>query len=213
MTLPRAVFASSLGLLLVVSASVVLAQAVAEPPTVTAPELARLLQTLKGGGHVLFFRHLDTRQDQEDRQPVDLNDCQAQRNLSDAGRARGKEIGAALKRARLPVGEVAASPFCRTLDSARLIFGKATTDADLFFAVALNDSGKKQKGAALRKLLATMPARGTNSAIVSHTANLQEAIGLWPKPEGVAYVLRPDGKGGIQPVARIAPETWAALGR
>lgn len=189
------------------------AQPVPEPPTVGTGELPALLDKLKTGGYVIFFRHLDTRQDQEDRQPVDLNDCKAQRNLSDEGRARGAAIGKTLKQAKIPIGEVVSSPFCRTLESARLIAGKASTDADLFFAFALTDSGKKQKGAALRKLIANLPAKGKNNIIVSHTANLQEAVGLWPKPEGVAYVFRPDSKGGFDGIARIAPDVWIAKTR
>lgn len=195
----------------VVFGSVVFAQGTAEPPTLAASKLPGLVAKLKQGGYNLFFRHLDTRLDQEDQQPVDLNDCKAQRNLSEEGRSRGKMIGQAFRKARIPVGEVVSSPFCRTQDTARLIFGKTSTDADLFFAIALTDAGKKQKGMALRRLLATPPAAGTNNVYVSHTANLQEAIGHWPKPEGVAYVIRPDGQGGLAVVGRITPDAWAAL--
>jgi phosphohistidine phosphatase SixA len=187
------------------------AQNLPEPPTVAGQELVALAGNLKAGGYVIFFRHLDTRQDQEDRQPVDLNDCTAQRNLSDEGKARGKSIGLAFKRARIPIGEVASSPFCRTVETAKIIFGKVTPEASLFFAIALNDEGKKQKGQMLRSMLSKLPAKETNTVIVSHTANLQEAVGLWPKPEGVAYVLRPDGKGGVVAVARVAPDAWSVL--
>jgi phosphohistidine phosphatase SixA len=189
----------------------VMAQVLPEPPTVSVQELKLLTENLKKGGYVIFFRHLDTRQDQEDRQPVHLNDCKAQRNLSDEGRTRGKMIGRVFKQASIPVGEVTSSPFCRTQETARLIAGRTVTDADLFFAIALNDQGKKQKEAALRKLFVQQPTKGKNTVIVSHTANLQEAIGLWPKPEGVAYVLKPDGNSGVSAVDRMTPDTWAGL--
>jgi phosphohistidine phosphatase SixA len=182
-----------------------------EPPTFAGPELVTLAGHLKAGGYVIYFRHLDTRQDQEDKQPVDLNDCKAQRNLSDQGKARGKGIGRAFKQAKIPVGEVVSSPFCRTLETAKIIFGKATPEASLFFAIALSDEGKKQKGQMLCSMLSKVPANGTNTVIVSHTANLQEAVGLWPKPEGAAYVLRPDGKGGVVAVARVMPDAWSVL--
>lgn len=198
---------------LMMLAAIAQAQAIPEPPTVGAGELPALLDKMKTGGYVLFFRHMDTRQDQEDSQPVDLNDCKAQRNLSEEGRARGAAIGKTLKQAKVPLGEVVSSPFCRTVESAKLMAGKTATDADLFFAFALTDAGKKQKGAALRKLIANPPAKGKNTIIVGHTANLQEAVGLWPKPEGVAYVFRPNGQGGIDGVARIAPEAWTAKSR
>lgn len=186
------------------------AQAEPEPPTLSPQELRKFAPLLRQGGFVLYFRHLDTRQDEEDLQPVDLHDCRKQRNLSAEGIRRGKEIASAFRRLQLPVGEVLSSPFCRTVDTARLLAGKATPDADLFFAIALTSEGKARKGAALRKLLARHPGKGRNALIVGHTANLQEAVGLWPKPEGVAYVFRPGPGGGTRPVARIEPATWAA---
>lgn len=185
------------------------AQALPEPPTISAAALPGLLEQLKRGDHILYFRHLDTRQDQVDQQPTDLNDCKTQRNLSDAGRARGLTIGRAIKSSGLPIGRVVSSPMCRTLETARLLAGRTESDPELFFAIGLSEAENRQKGQALRKLLTTVPRTGTNTLIIGHTANLQEAVGLWPKPEGVVYVFRPDGAGGVQAVARIAPETWA----
>jgi phosphohistidine phosphatase SixA len=42
-----------------------------------------------------------------------------QRNLTDKGRAEAREIGAHVKRLGIPVDEVLASPFCRTVETAR----------------------------------------------------------------------------------------------
>lgn len=186
------------------------AQAIPEPPTLSPQELQKLALDLRRGGYVLYFRHLDTRLDQEDLQPVGLNDCAKQRNLSNEGIARGKAIAEAFRRLQIPVGNVISSPFCRTMETGKLIGGKATIDMDLFFAISLTKEGKEQKGAALRKLLARMPEKGKNTVIVGHTANLQEAAGLWPKPEGVAYIVRPDGTGNTSFIARIDPDTWRA---
>lgn len=185
----------------------------AEPPTLTAEALKALSRELSRGGYVIYFRHLDTVHDQEDQQPVDLNDCQKQRNLSAEGIARGKVIAAAFRKLRIPVGEVISSPFCRTVDTAKLLAGKATVDLDLFFAMSLTNEGKEKKGAALRRLLARTAGEGKNTLVIGHTANLQEAVGLWPKPEGAAYVFRPDGRGSVSAVARIEPGTWGAAAR
>ena len=190
-----------------------LAQPVQPPPTITAPELPGLLATLKRGGYVLYFRHLETRQDQEDAQPVNLSDCTRQRNLSREGQANGRVIGQAMAKSGLRFGQVLVSPFCRTRDTGRIIFGKFTDDPDLFFAISLSEAEKSEKGAALRRLLGRAPEQGTNTAIVGHTSNLQEAVELWPKPEGVAYVFRPDGKGGFAAVARIPPDVWQSASR
>jgi hypothetical protein len=47
--------------------------------------------------------------------------------------------------------------------------------------------------------------------IISHTANLKEAAGIWPKPEGVAIVFRPRRDGSFEPIARVLPEDWPTL--
>ena len=189
------------------------AQAIPEPPTLSSQDLKTLSTDLRQGGYVLYFRHLDTRQDQEDNQPVDLNDCTKQRNLSAEGIARGKVIAGSFRRLQIPIGDVISSPFCRAIETGKLIAGRATIDMDLFFAISLTKEGKAQKGAALQKLLARVPEKGKNTIIVGHTANLQEAVGLWPKPEGVAYVVRPDATGKLSFVARIEPDTWGATQR
>jgi phosphohistidine phosphatase SixA len=46
-----------------------------------------------------------------------------QRNLTDGGRADARAIGAAIRSLGIPIGEVLASPFCRTRETAELIFG------------------------------------------------------------------------------------------
>jgi hypothetical protein len=57
-------------------------------------------------------------------------------------------------------------------------------------------------------VLATVPPAGVNVGLVSHTANLQEAVGLWPKPEGVAHVFKPKGDGTFLYVGVMQPESW-----
>ena len=47
--------------------------------------------------------------------------------------------------------------------------------------------------------------------IISHTANLKEAAGIWPKPEGVAIIFRPRADGGFDPIARVLPGEWPGL--
>jgi len=44
----------------------------------------------------------------------------------------------------------------------------------------------------LNKLLAMQPSSGTNTVLVSHSSNLKEAADVWPKPEAVMAVFKPD---------------------
>lgn len=176
--------------------------------TLTQQELKELLPALRKGGYILYFRHALTRQEQEDRQPVTLGDCTTQRNLSEEGRRQAGGIGAALRELKIPVGMVLSSPFCRCVDTAQLAFGKAEISEDLYFAVGLAKAERAAKGAALRRLLAAPPTAGSNTVIVAHTANLEEATGYWPKPEGATVLFRPDAAGGFRPIGRLPPEIW-----
>jgi hypothetical protein len=60
-------------------------------------------------------------------------------------------------------------------------------------------------------MLASPPPPGTNTVLVSHTANLREATGFWPKPEGAIYIFRPGPDDTFTPVAHMAPSDWQAL--
>jgi phosphohistidine phosphatase SixA len=179
----------------------------------TTPKLSgsELVKELQKGGYIIFFRHGTTNeQGEKDVAGADLDDCRRQRPLSDAGQAQTKEIGAAFKALRIPVGEVYSSPYCRCLDTARNIFGKATKSDFLHFAIQLRTTDRGSITQKLLGVLATVPSPGTNTALVSHTANLQEAVGIWPKPEGVAHVFKPKGDDTFSYVGFIQPEAWTA---
>lgn len=180
------------------------------PNVIDGPEL---VQALRGGGHVLYFRHGKTDLSTRDSDRASLDNCATQRVLSDEGRAQMTQIGQHVKRLRIPVGTVLASPYCRTLDTARLAFGRVTPEPELLHTVTADAATTQQRAAALTKLLAALPAAGTNTVLSGHTGNLQEATGIWPSPEGVAIVFKPDGRGASKYVATIDPTRWAEFGR
>lgn len=179
------------------------------PPTLEARELRERLPELRRGGFVLYLRHCLTRLDQQDQQPFVANDCNTQRNLSDEGRQQASAIGAAFRKLKIPVGRILASPYCRAVDTAQLAFGAPTVTADLHFAVGLGKAERQAKGEALRKLLEEAPPARSNTVIVAHTANLEEAVGYWPKPEGTAFLFRIEN-GVLRAIGRIPAETWSA---
>jgi phosphohistidine phosphatase SixA len=144
---------------------------------------------------------------------VDLSRCETQRNLSESGKAQATQIGRGARALGVPIGKVLVSPFCRCKDTAKLAFGHFEVVDDLQFALMAEASASERArlGAALRQMLATAPARATNTVIVAHTANLREAANIWPKPEGVAYIFRPLGNGQFEPIAMATPDEWTAL--
>lgn len=167
-----------------------------------------LLKRLQQGGLIIYFRHFATDRSQEDQHPVNLTNCATQRNLSEEGRSQSAAIGTVFKRHSIPVSEVISSPFCRCKESAEIAFGKYGIDTNLYFAVALEKDQREQQTSVLLKLLTSKPDSG-NRIVVSHTANLREATGLWPKPEGVAYVFQPTNNNKHHLLGIIKPDQWA----
>lgn len=179
--------------------------AAAEP---ALPGLGAVLGELRRGGLVIYFRHGATETVSVSEAEVDIDHCEAQRNLSAQGRQQFARIGEAFRRLGIPVDTVVSSPFCRCKDSAALAFGRYSIDRDLSFAVDADAEQSRRLADALRQRLGTPPAPGRNAVIVAHTANLREAARLWPKPEGAAFVFRPLPGGQFEPVARIHPDDW-----
>src|SRR5687768_993112 len=92
---------------------------------------AGLLEKLRAGGYVLYLRHTSTDFGQNDSRMKGYEDCENQRNLTDNGRDEARAIASHMKRLKIPVGAVLASPFCRTMETARLAFGKAQAMQDV----------------------------------------------------------------------------------
>jgi phosphohistidine phosphatase SixA len=212
--------ASVCGWQAVVSAAMMLWPACASPQTEdksnSPPNVidgAQLVEALRAGGYVLYFRHGATNMSTRDSDRTSLANCATQRILSDEGRRQMTDIGKQFQRLHIPVGTVLASPYCRTIDTAKLAFGKVTIEPELEHTVTATEALTRQRAAALSKLLAAMPRAGTNTVLAGHTGNLQEATGIWPSPEGVAIVFKPDGKGASSYVATVGPSNWAELAR
>ena len=168
-----------------------------------------LLAALRRGGYILYFRHASTDFGQNDEQMTDITDCATQRNLSDKGRGEARAVGMAIRELGVPVGEVLASPFCRTMETARLMFGRATATADVRGGPV--DAESSLRYAALRKLLSVSVESGTNLVIVSHGNPYRSVVGGNYLAEGEAAVLQPRGAEGFRVVARVKADDWRAL--
>jgi Histidine phosphatase superfamily (branch 1) len=170
---------------------------------------ARLLSALRDGGLILYFRHTSTDFGQNDDQMSGYEDCARQRNLTDRGREEARQIGAAIRRLGIPVGEVLASPFCRTRETAQLIFGRATVSPAVRGGPA--SPGSNERYAQLRHLLSTPPSPGSNLAIASHGNPFRAVSDAAYLAEGEAAVVRPLGPQGFKVIARIPKDGWDAL--
>src|SRR5438094_9696492 len=127
---------------------------------------ADLVRQLREGGYVLFMRHTSTDFSQNDSRMTSYEDCANQRNLTDKGRAEARDIGAHVKRLGIPIGEVLASPFCRTMETARLAFGTAKAMNEVRGGPARPEDPTRYDE--LKKLLSSPVPKGVNRVISSH---------------------------------------------
>ena len=205
-------FATVLGALLVLAACGIAdpANGQATDATRSTPPLAgpALLAALRHGGYVIYFRHTSTDFGQNDDGMTGYEDCAHQRNLTDAGRAEARAIGAAIRALEIPVGGVLASPFCRTRATAELIFGRATVSNVVRGGPAQADGSRY---AELKTLFATPVSGGVDLAIVSHGNPYRAIVGGPYLAEGEAAVIEPRGKEGFRVVAQIRKEDWSTL--
>lgn len=168
-----------------------------------------LVSALRAGGFILYFRHASTDFGQSDESMTSFEDCEKQRNLTDKGRNEARAVGAAIRELKIPIGRVLASPFCRTVETATLAFGKAEKSMELRGGPASGVDTSRYSG--LRRQLSTAPTAGTNTVLVGHGNPFRAAAGPPHLMEGEAAVIRPLGDDRFEIVARIRVDGWADL--
>jgi broad specificity phosphatase PhoE len=171
----------------------------------------QMVQALRAGGYVIYFRHGPTDPNQADTDPTNLGNCGTQRNLTDAGRDQARAIGAAFRFLNIPVGAVLSSEYCRALEYSRLAFGTAVPEASLDLTDPLEDQQRAHSTMALIGLLWTPPDPATNTVLVSHSPNIRLATFVNLPTEGEAAIFRVDTPGSSTLVARVMPMDWSRL--
>lgn len=174
------------------------------PSNVDRLDGAALVQALRRGGYVVYLRHTATDFSKNDAAMQSYADCDHQRMLSATGQRDARRIGQGVRALKLPVGEVLASPMCRTMETATLAFKQATPRNDIREGASGDYPG-------LKGLLSTPVPQGSNRWIVGHGIPFRAVVGPPQLSEGEAVVLRPE-QGHWSVVARIAPDDWARLG-
>jgi len=173
------------------------------------------IANLRQGGYVIVLRHGATFPDQADTDPFNLQNVEKQRQLNDQGRALARQIGDAMRKLKIPVGEVRTSLFNRAQETGKLLgFGDIVATADLTEGgLVVSPNENNRRAAAFKKLAATVPPAGTNVVLVSHKPNILDAFGKdwFDVREGEASILKPDGNGGFTLVTRVQAADWAKL--
>ena len=165
-----------------------------------ADQAADALSALRAGGHVALMRHADAPGGVGDPPGFRVEDCATQRNLSPKGRADAEKIGTQLKQQGIAFDKIVSSPWCRCVDTAKLMnLGAVVTEATFGNVVVLRDQ-REALAAGGRALIAKWTARG-NLLVVTHGANIFAMTGVSPA-SGEIIVVK-GGSDRAAPVGRL----------
>ena len=168
--------------------------------TAAADEAAKAWDALRAGGHVALMRHADAPGGFGDPPGFRVEDCATQRNLSAKGRADAEKIGARLKREGIAFEKILSSPWCRCIDTVKLMnLGTVETEATFGNVVVLRDQ-RETLTAGGRGLIAKWMASG-NLLVVTHGANISALTGVSPASGEIVVVK--GGSDRAEPVGRL----------
>jgi phosphohistidine phosphatase SixA len=174
---------------------------------------SELVTALKQGGYVIVMRHANSPQVRPDPALVAPGNTRGERQLNENGHKTARAMGQAVKALGVPIGIVLASPTFRTLETVR--------DLDVGTATPFNLLGDGSEGYEyssfedsarfIRVRIAEIPKAGTNTLIVTHVPNMEQAFGdRFSIDEGQVVVVKPDGAMGT-PVGTIKIDEWPQL--
>lgn len=173
-----------------------------------------LVEALRAGGYVIVMRHASSPRAKPDAASAAPGNVDLERQLDDNGRATAKAMGEAIRRLRIPVGEVLSSPTFRAMQTARLLNLAAPTAVP-----ELGDGGQGMRedregtrSAWLRtKAGEPVPAQ-TNRLLITHVPNLRGAFGQAADgmDDGESLIIKPDG-GRAVVIGRVKIEEWSSF--
>ena len=168
-------------------------------PGAAAADPQEAWAALVKGGHVALIRHGNAPPGYGDPPGFKIDDCATQRNLDEKGRAQARAVGEAFRRHGVPADKILSSPWCRCLETARLM---AVGPVENTWAVATSDKNPDRL-AALKQLLADWRGPGT-LVVVTHAFTVQGLVGILPgQAETVVVRPRPGKEPGLEIVGRI----------
>ncbi|HEV7233807.1 MAG TPA: hypothetical protein VGN36_06135, partial [Sphingorhabdus sp.] len=169
-------------------------------PTPTASAQATLstpalVDVMRKGGYIILVRHERTEVPSGgDDFSKPRTDCFSQRNLSASGYAGARETGETLRVLGIRVSEVRSSPICRTMETARLMFGRAIADERLMHDDPPSGRTAEVADRDVKELVASIDLSQGNVVLVTHGGIIKKAFNV-TVVEGAIAVLSRDGNG------------------
>lgn len=159
-------------------------------------------QKLADGGLVVLMRHASSNDGKVTSAPLVRDpSCQQERNLTAKGKKDAALIGKMFADKRVPVGEVLASPYCRTTDTAKIAFGRSTAADYLTVLEVLSAEQADRATEQLSRRIGSYAGR-KNLVLVTHGPNI-EAVSFDPVAQGAFVVFRPMGKDTFEAIGII----------
>lgn len=156
----------------------------------------QLVESLRKGGLVVYFRHAAIEMD--GKAPPNCRGT----TLSPKGRAEAEFIGQQFTRLGIKAGKVLSSPSCRTMDHARISFGEFEPVEYVFGE--MNNFDKLAE-----RLTAEFSFQG-NLVVIGHISGMKSIAGTPPLEYSEAIIIRPGANAVI--VARLKLDDWQTLG-
>ncbi len=160
-----------------------------------------LWAALKQGGKVVLIRHATVDNTKGNGIRHTPGDCSQEFNLSPAGRAQAKKISESFRARGIPIGDVLASPYCRTMETAKLAFGSAKPSEALRLLEALPPTQADQVTAQAMKLIGEYKGKA-NLVLVTHEPNIV-ALAFETIESGGVFVLAPKGTDQFDILGRL----------
>ena len=178
-----------------VVAACALALSLLAPPGLAADD-SKGWTALLEGGHVALIRHGHAPPGYGGDPPgFKIDDCKTQRNLDELGRQQARALGDAFRSRGVRVERVLSSPWCRCLETARLM---AVGSVESTWALVPDTAPfARVRLTELKELVSTWRGSGT-LVLVTHAFTVRALLGFLPL-QGETAVLKPrsgDGAGG-----------------
>jgi phosphohistidine phosphatase SixA len=172
-------------------------------PGLAADDAQDAWAALARGGHVALVRHGSAPPGYGGDPPgFRIDDCATQRNLDELGREQARALGEAFRRHGVRVDRVVSSPWCRCLDTARLM---AVGPVDSSWALVPDrDPAVPVRLRELKELISGWRGPGT-LVLVTHALTVRPLTGFLPlQAETVVLKPEPGSGAGATLVGRIA---------
>ena len=169
-------------------------------PVAAADDTRDAWAALVNGGHVALIRHGNAPPGYGGDPPgFKIDDCATQRNMDEKGRAQSRAVGKAFRQHGVRVDKFLSSPWCRCLETARLM---AIGPVESAWAVAASDKSPERL-AVLKQMVSGWRGPGT-LVVVTHALTVQALVGIMPG-QAETVVLRPKlgTEPGVDVVGRI----------